>query len=121
MRVDKWIWAVRMVKSRTLAGSLCKSGKVKVNGEMVKPSKNIKLEDIVEVTQKKVVKIYKVIGFLEKRTSATIAAKNFEDFSPSPEEEYFGTSQKKIAQRDPGAGRPTKKEYRTMKKFRWKE
>jgi len=120
MRVDKWIWAVRMVKSRTLAGTMCKAGKVLVNGEKVKPSKDIKLEDQVQVQHKSVLKIYEVTGFIEKRTSADIAAQNYVDHSPAPDpfenpaEYNFELPQ---AVREKGEGRPTKKDRRDIDEF----
>lgn len=118
MRIDKWIWAVRMVKSRTLAGQMCKAGRVLVNGEKVKPSRDIKLEDLVEVQHKSVLKRYRVQGFIEKRVSAELAALNYEDLSPEPEKfdtpnEAFQLPQ---GQRAKGEGRPTKKEWRTLNK-----
>lgn len=117
MRVDKWIWAVRMVKSRTLAGQMCKAGRVLVNGEKVKPSKDIKLEDFVQVQHKSVIKIYKVLGFIEKRVSAEIAAHNYEDHSPEPEP-YLNPADNNFelpqGVREKGEGRPTKKDRRAI-------
>lgn len=120
MRVDKWIWAVRMVKSRTLAGTMCKAGKVLINDKKVKPSKDIKLEDRIEVQHKSVVKIYEVTGFIEKRTSADLAAQNYIDHSPAPDpfenpaENNFELPQ---AVREKGEGRPTKKDRRAIEAF----
>ncbi len=120
MRVDKWIWAVRMVKSRTLAGTMCKAGKVFVNGEKVKPSKDIKLEDRIEVQHKSVIKIYEVTGFIEKRTSAELATQNYINHSPAPDplenpaDNDFELPQ---AVRDKGEGRPTKKDRRAIDEF----
>ncbi len=120
MRVDKWIWAVRMVKSRTLAGTMCKAGKVLVNGEKVKPSKEIKLEDTIEVHHKSVTKIYQVTGFIPKRVSAEIAAANFIDHSPEPVNQFTPhteTFELPQAVREKGEGRPTKKDRRAIEKF----
>lgn len=118
MRVDKWIWAVRMVKSRTLAGQMCKSGKVTVNGEKVKASKDLKLEDIVEVEHKSVLKRYEVTGFIPKRVSAELAAQNYIDHSPEPEanesSNYHSDSQF-WGQRIKGEGRPTKRDARKIR------
>lgn len=120
MRVDKWIWAVRMVKSRTLAGTMCKAGKVLVNGEKAKPSKEIKLADKVEVQHKSVTKIYEVAGFIEKRTSAELASKNYIDHSPEPannDEPDVNTFELPQAVRQKGEGRPTKKDRRLIDEF----
>lgn len=118
MRVDKWIWAVRMVKSRTLAGTLAKQGRVTINGLKAKPASNVKLEDLVEVSQKGVTKTYKVLGFIPKRVSADLAAKNFEDLTPPPETiENTATPENFVTawgQRTKGEGRPTKKDRRAI-------
>lgn len=120
MRVDKWIWAVRMVKSRTLAGQMCKAGKVMVNDEKAKPSKELKLDDVVEVYHKSVLKRYRVLGFIPKRVSAELAAVNYEDLSPEPEapdklNEFYELPQGK---REKGEGRPTKKDWRDIDKVK---
>jgi len=109
-----------MVKSRTLAGAMCKAGKVLVNHEKVKPSKEIKLEDEIEVQHKNVTKIYKVTGFIEKRTSAELAAKNYIDHSPAPEKALNpNESNYELPQavREKGEGRPTKKDRRDIDEF----
>ena len=118
MRVDKWIWAVRMVKSRTLAGQMCKSGKVTINGEKAKPSKDLKLDDIVEVDHKSVLRVYKVTGFIEKRVSAELAAQNYEDLSPEPEMDQhssYDPDRPFWGQREKGEGRPTKHDARKIR------
>lgn len=116
MRVDKWIWAVRMVKSRTLAGTFCKQGKVQVNGLKVKPATNLKLEDIVTVNHPSVTRQYKVTGFIPKRVSAELAAQNYEDLSPEPEAMLESTPYQIAPRRDKGEGRPTKKDWRDISK-----
>lgn len=120
MRVDKWIWAVRMVKSRTLAGTMCKAGKVFINGEKAKPSKDLKLGDRVEVAHKSVVKDYEVTGFIEKRVSAELAANNYIDHSPEPEATFDpreNNYELPQAVRTKGEGRPTKKDRRAIDEF----
>lgn len=117
MRVDKWIWAVRMVKSRTLAGQMCKSGKVAINGEKAKPSKDIRLGDLVTVDHRSVLKKYEVTGFIEKRVSAELAAQNYIDHSPTPVNDYqpsLNSYELPQAVREKGEGRPTKKQRRQI-------
>lgn len=125
MRVDKWIWAVRMVKSRTLSGFLCKSGKVLVNGVKVKSSKQINLNDIVEVTQKKVYQKYLVIGFLEKRTSAQIAAQNYKNLTPVLEKSFdknvSDETYLKLNRAKRKDGKRTKSDYQSIRQVRWDE
>lgn len=117
MRVDKWIWAVRMVKSRTLAGDLCKRGKVEVNERKAKPATAIKIDDIVTVTNGRVWKKYKVTGFIPKRVSAELAAKNYEDLTPAAPDEPAHQKMPRLkywGQRIKGEGRPTKKDWRDI-------
>ena len=116
MRVDKWIWAVRMVKSRTLAKTFCDGGKVLINGIKAKPSKVLSLDDVVEVDKKEVFLRYKVLGFIPKRVSAELAMENYEDQSPTPETP-IDISTENAPRRKRGEGRPTKKDYRNLKKF----
>lgn len=117
MRVDKWIWAVRMVKTRTLAGDLCKKGNVLINDIKAKPAKEIKIGDTIQVTQKQIIKKYKVTGLIPKRVSAELAAKNYQDLSPITEKttknspDYYQPNAPKRAK---GEGRPTKKDYRQI-------
>ena len=115
MRVDKWIWAVRMVKTRTLAGKLCLEGKVLVNDQKVKPSKILKLGDKVSVRKKTVV-VYEVRGFLSKRVGAQKAKEFYEDKTP-----FQAKSVESFAQgrRDKGQGRPTKKDRRALEKVKY--
>jgi ribosome-associated heat shock protein Hsp15 len=96
---------------------MCKAGKVLVNGEKVKPSKDIKQADHVEVQHKSVTKIYEVTGFIEKRTSVEIAAQNYLDHSPEPDTNYNPSENNfelPQAVRTKGEGRPTKKDRRAI-------
>lgn len=121
MRVDKWIWAVRMVKSRTLAGFLCKSGKVFVNGIKAKPSKQIKIDDLVEVRQKNIFKKYLVTGFSEKRTSAQLASQNYKDMTSSVMENFVEKVEEepvsKLNRAKNKDGRRTRSEYRSIREI----
>ncbi len=118
MRIDKWIWAVRMTKTRTLAAKLCDQGKVLLNDQKIKGSKNINLGDIITV-HKEVTLKYEVIGFIEKRVGAEKAREFYTDHSPietiegknSDSSQYWG-------QREKGEGRPTKKDRRAIEKIK---
>jgi len=119
MRLDKWIWAVRMVKNRTLATNFCKSGKVKVNGISAKPAKNLKLGDIVEISRENHIQKYRVVGFLEKRASFEIAQKNFEDISPVREKsEVVANETLNLKIRKQKDGRGSKKDARDRQKMK---
>ena len=117
VRVDKWLWSVRIFKSRTMATDACKSGKVKVNGTNVKPSYLLQREELVDVKKNGFDLQFKVIDLLQKRVGAPIAQKCYEDLTPQEELEKYkdwfvgkGASEK----REKGAGRPTKRERREI-------
>lgn len=118
-RIDKWLWAVRIYKTRSMATEACRSGKVKIGGQEVKPSREVKLEDEVAINLGPITKTLKVTGLIERRVSAPLAAENYEDLTP--EEEY---ERAKIARetnfekREKGVGRPTKKERRIIERLK---
>lgn len=114
MRVDKWIWAVWIAKSRTEATDLCALGRVTVNGEKAKPAKLLKIGDIVQAQLKGYAKRYAVAGFLEKRGSQDMALKCFTDVTPPELQKDAKALDQGV--RDKGLGRPTKKERRTWEK-----
>jgi len=114
-RVDSWIWAVRITKTRSAATAACKAGHVRVNGERAKPAQPIGPGDEVRVRQNGFDRIVMVTSIILKRTSAPEAAKHFEDKTPprlSKEEAGF------VPMRDRGAGRPSKRERRDLEKLR---
>lgn len=119
VRLDKWLWAVRIYKSRTLSTDECRKGRVKVNGQDAKPARMIEVGDIVEVKKGLLEKKYEVIHLLEKRVGAEQAAAGVRDLSPEAHqlvrEKLDATP---IARRERGAGRPTKKERRTLDEIR---
>ena len=122
IRIDKWLWAVRIFKTRSISTDACNSGKIKINGKSVKPSYGIKLNQILTV-QKGIIKfVYQVNGLIEKRVSATIATRNVNDLTS--EEEKFkmkAASTQPIGTRDKGKGRPTKKDRRNIEKLKWEK
>ena len=118
IRIDKWLWAIRVYKTRSLANDACQSGKVKMKNGRVKPSKIIQIGDMITV-QKGFIKFdYEVTGIIEKRVSATIAQQNYVDHTPEEElikqkSNLFSTQY----QREKGQGRPTKKDRRDLDKL----
>jgi ribosome-associated heat shock protein Hsp15 len=117
IRVDKWLWAVRVFKTRSAASEACKKGKVLVNDLPVKPSRALKINDVVSVRRQPVLFSYKVKGLLGKRLSARLVTEYVENITPPSELEKLKKSETFFVQRDRGAGRPTKKERRTLDKI----
>ena len=118
-RVDKWLWFARIVKSRTLAQGLVKSGKVRVNTTRISsPSQTVIADDVLTVTMDRQVKVLKVRAPGTRRGPAPEAQLLYEDLSPPPVKRDPLTRPAKQAAREEGAGRPTKKERRELSRFR---
>jgi ribosome-associated heat shock protein Hsp15 len=116
VRVDKWLWAARVFKTRSLATGACDGGKVDVNDQAAKPAKLVRAGDSVKVTLTQGRRrILKVLAVDDRRGSAQVAAKLFEDHSPPepPRGPYV-----RPPFRAPGAGRPTKRERRDLDRLR---
>lgn len=114
VRIDKWLYAVRIYKTRALASDACRRGRVLVNGLQAKPSKELQLGDNVTVRKLPVIHNYKVKGIIEKRVSAKIALEYFEDHTSWEELNKLKIRETFFIARDKGTGRPTKKERREI-------
>ncbi|MDR2125993.1 MAG: RNA-binding S4 domain-containing protein [Prevotellaceae bacterium] len=115
VRIDKWLWAVRIYKTRSDAASACKHGKITINNTECKPSRTIKKGEIVTVRKLPVIYTYRVIDITENRQSAKNTAQYVENITPP--EETAKLDMKNITtfvHRDKGSGRPTKKERRML-------
>ena len=121
VRIDKYLWAIRVYKTRTDATDACKGGKVRVNGGDIKPSKAVKVGDLITARKGAVCYTYRVVDLLEKRVGAKLVEKYARNLTPeeellklrAPVETFF-------LKRDRGAGRPTKKDRRQMEML-WDE
>ncbi|HOK50841.1 MAG TPA: RNA-binding S4 domain-containing protein [Bacteroidales bacterium] len=119
VRIDKWLWAVRIYKTRTQAAEECEKGRVTINGFTVKPSHIVKEGEIICVRKPPVLHTYRVLGIIKNRVSAQVARQYVEDLTS--EEEIAKRQMMRLAmnfQRDPGSGRPTKKERRELDRLR---
>lgn len=117
VRVDKWLWSVRIFKSRSQATDACKSGKVKIDGVNLKASYMLERETILDVRKNGFNLKFKVIDLLDKRVSATLAQVCYENLTPEEEmNKYKDWFVGKAApeRREKGAGRPTKRERREI-------
>ncbi len=118
VRIDKWLWAVRIYKSRSLATEECQRGRILINDEPVKPSRNIHIGDIIVVKKPPLTLTYQVTGLIEKRGSATLAAENTINLTPQEEFDRVRHNQESAFYvRDRGTGRPTKKQRRDINKL----
>jgi ribosome-associated heat shock protein Hsp15 len=114
-RIDKWLWAIRMYKTRTLATDACKAGKIKIDGQAVKPSRQLKLMEIITISQAPLTRTFRVKTLLHNRVSAKLVPENAEDLTPAEEYEKLKLIQEMNGERrDRGIGRPTKKQRRLI-------
>lgn len=115
VRVDKWLWAARLFKTRSLATQACDAGHVKINGSSVKPSRPVRASDTLEVVTLGGLRIVEVRALLEKRVSAPLARELYVDHSPPPTEaEVYSPS----GRRARGMGRPTKRDRRLLMRLK---
>ena len=110
-RIDKWLWHARVVRTRSAAAALVDGGLVRINGTRADAaSRPVRPSDVVTVALDRNVRLLKVLGFAERRGSAEIARVLFEDISPPAKP----APEPPVGQRDPGSGRPTKRERRAI-------
>ena len=117
-RIDKWLWSVRIFKTRTIASEACKKGRVTINGIQAKPSKMVKEGDTVSVRKAPVTYTFKVLQAIENRVGAKLVPEMMENITP--QDQYDLLEMNRIAgfvKRDAGLGRPTKKDRRDMEDF----
>ena len=118
VRIDKWMWATRIFKTRTIAAEACKKGRVSVSGTTVKPSRTIKIGDIIQVRKPPVTYSFKVLALTENRMGAKLVPEFLENVTPPEQMEILELSRiSGFINRSKGKGRPTKRDSRELKKF----
>ncbi|MDR1950936.1 MAG: RNA-binding S4 domain-containing protein [Bacteroidales bacterium] len=115
IRIDKYLWAVRQYKTRTMAGDACRGGKIKLNGLPVKASRELKVGDIIEISTIGLVKKIKVLELLNNRVGAPKVPEYMEDLTPQEDiDQAKLVRQTNYEKRDRGLGRPTKRDRRDI-------
>ena len=115
LRIDKYLWSIRVYKTRTDATDACKGGKVRVNGSDTKPSKSVKVGDIITARKGAVVYTYRVLELIDKRQGAKLVPRYAENLTHQEElDKLRAPVETFFLKRDRGAGRPTKKDRRQM-------
>ncbi|NLX65984.1 MAG: RNA-binding S4 domain-containing protein [Bacteroidales bacterium] len=118
VRIDKWLWAVRIFKTRTVASEACKKGRVMIANVAVKPSRNIRVGDVIEVKKPPITFSFKVLALADKRMGASKVPEFMENITSSDQYELIELSRiSGFVDRQRGAGRPTKKERRDLEQF----
>ena len=118
VRIDKWLWAVRLFKTRSLAAEACKKGKIIIQNIPVKPSRNVKVGDVVSIKRNPILFSFKVLGLSENRMNAKLVPDFLLNVTTPDQLELIELA--KLAGRtgrDQGTGRPTKKERRELDDF----
>lgn len=118
VRIDKWLWAVRIFKTRSQATEACKKGRIYINDDEVKAARMVKINDVVEVKKPPVLFRYKVVGILNNRVGAKLVDNYLKDITPEQEVMKLDMMRMNLGgYRNRGAGRPTKKERRLLDKW----
>ncbi len=118
VRVDKFMWCVRLAKTRSVATELIKKGKVKINQDTIKPSREVKVGDVISLTKHNAEFSFKILSLLEKRVGARLVEEFILDITPAGEIEKFKIYQEsQKVYRNFGTGKPTKKDRRDLEEF----
>ena len=113
--MDKYLWSIRAYKTRSEATTACNGGKVRLNGADVKPSKTVKVGDVIVVRKGPVTYTYKVLALVDKRQGPKLVPQYAENLTPQEElDKLHAPVETFFLKRDRGAGRPTKKDRRQM-------
>ena len=117
-RIDKWMWAVRIFKTRTIAAEACKKGRISINGALAKAARTVKPGDVIQVRKPPVTYSFKVLQPIEKRVGAKLVAEMMENVTTPEQYELLEMSRVSgFVNRAKGTGRPTKKDRRSLEEF----
>ena len=117
-RIDKWLWAARIFKTRTIAADACKNGRVAVNDVNVKPSRMVKVGDTISVRKPPVTYSFRILKTIEQRVGAKLVPEIYENITTPDQYELLEMNRiSGFVNRQRGTGRPTKKDRRAMDAF----
>ena len=118
VRIDKWLWAVRVFKTRSLATDACKMNRVSINGQLTKPSRLVKEGDVISVRKPPIEYSFKVLRVLNNRVGAKLVPEYMENVTPKEQYDILELQRlSRFVDRAKGLGRPTKKDRRDMESF----
>ena len=118
VRIDKWLWAVRIFKTRTIATEACKKGRVSIAGVTVKPSRTIKVGDVIDVRKPPVTYSFRVLDLVKNRMGAKLVPNFMENITPPEQYELLELIRiSGFVDRQKGLGRPTKRDGRALRQF----
>lgn len=118
VRIDKWLWAVRLFKTRSIATEACKKGKISISGTNVKPSRMIKIGDIIDIRKNPITYSFEVLDLTERRMGVKLVPQYMKDVTPPSQLEILEMIKVTgFVDRAKGMGRPTKKDRRDLEDF----
>ena len=118
VRIDKWLWAVRVFKTRSLATDACKMNRVSINGQLTKPSRLVKEGDVISVRKPPIEYSFKVLRVLNNRVGAKLVPEYMENVTPKEQYDILELQRlSRFVDRAKGLGRPTKKDRRDIESF----
>ena len=118
VRIDKWLFAVRLFKTRGQATEACRRGKIKLNESQAKAAKSIKLGDIINIRQSPMIRSLEVIGLTERRIGAKLVENFAKDITPKEEwDKFYKSKSNRTENQNKSQGRPSKKERRLIDQF----
>ena len=118
VRIDKWLWAVRVFKTRSLATDACKMNRVSINGQLTKPSRLVKEGDVISVRKPPIEYSFKVLRVLNNRVGAKLVPEYMENVTPKEQYDILELQRlSRFVDRATGLGRPTKKDRRDLESF----
>ena len=118
-RIDKWLWSMRVFKTRTIATDACKKGRVTMNGMAIKPSRNIKIGEIIDVKKPPITYTFKVLAIPNGRLGAKLVPEYLENLTPKSQYDLLEMTRiSGFVDRNKGMGRPTKREGRELSRFK---
>ena len=118
VRIDKWLWAMRLFKTRSIAADACKKGKIMMSGQNLKPSRTIKVGDIIQIRKSPIIYSFRVLALTENRLGAKLVPECMENVTTPDQYELLEiTKISGFINRDKGTGRPTKKDRRDLDEF----
>ena len=117
-RFDKFVWSVRLTKTRSLATEAISKGNIKLNGQQIKPSREPKVGDVVDVSKNTAVFSYEIVELLDQRVGPKLVENYLRDITPDSEKEKYKLySISQAVYRENGSGKPTKKDRRDLNEF----
>ena len=117
-RIDKYLWSVRIYKTRNLATEECKKGHILIDNVPVKPSRIVRKGEKISIKFPPIIRTFTVVDIIDKRVSAVLAKEAITETTPEEELAKLKVPRNSFVQRDSGAGRPTKKDRRLIDKFK---